>query len=641
MSVPNPAAGLTHHVVIKYSNDTKTIGLMLTEPHRYVRQTYTPFTPSSHEGEATQQDFNITAVWEIANSWHMGTGHIIEKDVEFGGYNFSQGLDLTGTTTIGPCLFTGKRGHLLPPPADTASVIVTTGVQITNFKQFIEFGGKLYGLTSDAAGKIYETSNGTTWTLRETLTAAGTQLFVDGTTLYACQGAANRVRTTTDGTTWADHASVNAHFLAMREEGNMAYITTATLTPAVSGGSGTGPSFRTAVIGLTGTTATSMVYFDGKLWIGKPEGLYTWEQGWIKRVVDTKDHQDTSNFKMLCVHHDVLFYNDLNHLWFTNGKSHTEVTPEDLNGFTNLDCLFPTAGPLLIGARMQSRSYLFMFPGVGDPGLHPLWSDADAARPIVATCATDFTGTTPLIFLCQTTTGTKHLNFNTDWTPLTYHTKGTTQSYIELVEFTAGFRSVKKWLYQVVLNVRDPVATTFAQVWYSIDDGAFTQTTDYAGTAETLTLSSYNKGTFLPVTAVGVKIKLRIYLWTTSSSAAAAISAVTVRGLTMPKKRYSFSFPVLATETVQGLADTIQDSGERIKAALREIGDQLYPFKFQDLEGNWHLVANQTPHPLEAIQEVHSPYGNAALQTRQIVQLNLMEIEELDASGDYEAWAVG
>lgn len=636
MALPGLAAGRTHNLILKYgSAGTSELGLMIAGGlTNYSRQAYPPFAPATRQGEATQRDFNITATWELNNSFHMGTGHLIEQQVESQSYSFAQGLDLTGTTTIGPCLFTGQVGRLLPPPADAAAV------STANFKQMIEFLGKTYWLTSDAAGKIYENDGTTTFTLRETLTAAGTQLFTDGATLYACQGASNAVRKTTDGSTWSNH-TFNAHFIAKRDENNTAYITTATLTP---GSDGTGQTYLSPVIGLSGYTATNMVWYDEALIIGKPDGLYLWEQGWVRLLIDLRNNPSSSNFQLMQAHRGLLYFNVRNRLYFISGRDGrpSEVVPDDLNGFSNLDSLFACQfGPLLIGARMQSRAYLFYFDGADNPGLNPLWSDADASRPVVAIGATDLFGSSNRVYFCQTTTGTRYLDFKSNWIPNTYHTKGTTQSYVELTEFTAGFRSVPKWWYEVVLNVADPTSNTKCQVWYSIDDGTFTQTLDDAGSAVTLDLDAYNKAAYFPLNATGVKIKLRIYVWTTNASTVAAITAVTLRGATMVKPRSQISFPVLADNVVRGLTGDINDSGRNILATLRTAATQGYPVKLFDWEGNARLCLFRTPYPLEAISGWKNPHGEMGVETNTVVQVLLVEVDQLDADGSYPAWTAG
>lgn len=637
MTVPTPSAGQSHTVVFRYSNDTKTIGMMIPDMRAYSKQPYVPFAPQTRQGEATQRDFSITSVWEIENDWSGGTGHLIEDTTtETMRYGFSQGRDLSGTTSIGACLFTGQKGRLYPAPAET--MVTVSGTPLTNVKGFIEFNGKWYAGTSDAAGKIYEYNGTTTWTLRETLTNGFSSFFTDGITLFACQGASTAVRKTTDGTTWSNH-TFNAHFMCKREEGNTAYVTTNTLTLLTDG---TGPSFRAASVDLSGTTVTGLVYWAGKLWIGKPESLMTWEQGWFNRVEDCKDCRDTSNFSKMVVHKGLLYYNIKNKLYFTNGDRRTEILPEDINGFTAIDSIFATAGPLLLGLRMQSRSYLMYFAGVDAPGLNPLWSDADGTRPVVACGATDLYGTAPRIFFSQTTTGTGYLDFKQNWVPNTYHTYGTTPAYIELTTFSAGFRSVPKWFYEVVLNIVDQTADTVIQIWYSIDEGAWTQTLDNAGTISTWTAGQANIGSYFPLNARGVNIRIRLYVYTlTGTNAQAAITAVTIRGNVEPKKRVQISFPVSADETVQGENALAQDSGRNIKAAFDEMITSGYPFKFQDYDKSWYLCEFRTPYPLEAITTLKHPQGNRPAEALRRYNVLLTVIDTLDSSGSYNSWTAG
>jgi hypothetical protein len=614
-------------------------GLMLTDLKEFAAQPYSPFAPATRQGDATQRDFNVTSVWEIANGFEYGTGHVLEGQTEETAYNFAQGQDLSGTPTIGPCLFTAQKGKLLPPPAET---VTST---IANFKQFILFNGKLYALTSDAAGKIYE-HNGTTWTLRETLTSAGKQLYTNGVTLWATQGSSNPVRKTTNGTAWSDE-TFNADFIAEREEANLAYIAASgtKMAKLEPGTNGDGPTYRTPNIGWKGTSATSMLWSGNILYIGKPEGLYAWKQGNVTRLLDTSDQFNTANFSKLVVHKNLLYFNIQNRLYFAtlgSGARLTEILPEDQQGFTSIDSLAATFGPLLIGARLQGRSYLFAFDGIDAPGLNPLWSDADGTRPIVACGAADIFGSQQArVYFSQTTTGTVYLDLTQRFTPNTYHTKGTTQSYIDLIEFSAGFRSVPKWFYEIVLNVRNPLPTTFAQIWYSIDGGPWTQTTDETGSAVTLTLDAANKGVYLPLNTTGIKIQVRLYMWTTLNSNAAEITAVTIRGAVMTKRRSQFSFPVKCDQTVRGLTGDIEDSGRNILNALRTAAAQGYPCKLQDPDGNWHLVLFREPYPLEVTHTRIDPNNNQAMEQFKVVQCLLVEVDALDSNGNLNAWSAG
>jgi hypothetical protein len=270
-----------------------------------------------------------------------------------------------------------------------------------------------------------------------------------------------------------------------------------------------------------------------------------------------------------------------------------------------------------------------------------LWSDADASRPVVAIGATDLFGSSNRVYFCQTTTGTKYLDFKSNWIPNTYHTKGTTQSYIQTTQFTGGFRSIKKWFYEVVLNVADPTSNTKCEIWYSIDDAAYAQTLDENGAAVTLSLDAYNKGVYLPLHARGSKIELRIFVWTTNASTVAAITAVTVRGVVMVTPRSQISFPVLATEEVAEEAGTLHDSGRNILAQLRTAATQGYPFKFQDPEGVWRLCLFRSPYPLEVIKGWKSPNGNSPAEFFDVIQVLLVEIDELDSDATYQAWEPG
>jgi hypothetical protein len=111
--------------------------------------------------------------------------------------------------------------------------------------------------------------------------------------------------------------------------------------------------------------------------------------------------------------------------------------------------------------------------------------------------------------------------------------------------------------------------------------------------------------------------------------------------LTVPKDRYQFSFPVLATTQVVGFNERAQDSGRNIQAVFEEIIAQTYPFKYCDIDGTWHLVKFRTPYPLAAITSSRKPDGNANAEQDKTYQVLLVQVDELDSTGAYNAWEAG
>ena len=125
MATFNPSQGKTHQLVLRYGAPGSEIDLGLMLPNRdpklFQMQPYPPFAPAAREGEAGNRDFSFASVWEIHNDFSDGVGHIYEKQVEAGSYEFSQGLDLASQTSLpGPTLFTNKRKVLTCPAANTA-----------------------------------------------------------------------------------------------------------------------------------------------------------------------------------------------------------------------------------------------------------------------------------------------------------------------------------------------------------------------------------------------------------------------------------------------------------------------------------------------------------------------------------------
>jgi hypothetical protein len=840
MAVPQPVAGLTHDLVLASGapgNETLQ-GLMVAGGMKhYSCQPYTPFAPTAREGEATNRDLALPAVWELQQDFSGGVGKFIERKTEDNGYALSHANNClfieptvypnikTGTT-----LYTGLAGCIMPPAA------LSNAGTINNAKQFIQFKTDYYFVTSDLTRKLYKYDPDGDSPTEVTLptspgspadqVGAATQIYTDGASLYIAQGASKTVIQSTDGTIWNPYqvgspaANVSADFLCFRDDGALAYIAGATLTPG-TGAAGTATCTATT-IGASGTIATGMVFYKGALWIGKPEGLFSWYQGKVDKRFDAMEHQSDSNFAKMAVHHELLYFNVKNQLFYTDGDRYVQVFPNDAGGFANISCFFPTSGPLLIGGRLltfasgQTAAYLtqkgeddasigtvpwmnptnvtaddrayttaelaattdvshylkctdfrialptnavpvgikveidtefgyigtftarlviggsivgdtrtapwspsgklrmkprdglpwgqtlggkadrwestvtradvvastfgvaisttgvvgtvriesvkltvfytmldtsleqlYMFWGPDAPGLNPLWSDNDGTHPISAIGATglyDSTGER-IYFCCDDdyySNKIHYLAMSPRYWPASFRTDLDTMytSSIELTEFSAGFRTVPKWWYELELNVRDPLATTFATVEYCVDNGAWRFVEDEQGYSATFTLDDRVVGGYFPLELTGVYISLRIHMWTTDSTSVAKITHVTLRGLTVPKVRYQFAFPANCDHTVPTLTP-MADSGETVRDLIRTAAAQGYPCKLQDPWGKWHLVKFREPSPMDVITDAEKPQNNARQRMYAAVQCVLVEVDELDAYGDLKAWSLG
>lgn len=364
MAVPHPVAGLTHDLVLAAGapgSETKQGIMVKGGLQHYSCQPYTPFAPTAREGEATNRDLALPAVWELQQDWVGGVGKYVERKTEDNGYALAManatvvnGSNTYYNTRTGATPYTGLAGCLMPPPA-----LIDAGTN-NNVKQFIEFGAapntKYYFLDSAANGEVW-VYDGTGVTPSKVNSGAGAglgayvgkQIYTDGSTLYVTRGAGAAVRKTTDGNSWSDH-SFNADFVHMRDDGALAYVAGATLTPGA--GVAGSPTYAATTIGASGTTATGMVFYKGALWIGKPEGLFSWYQDKVDKRFDALEHQSVTNFAKMVVHHDLLYFNVKNQLFYTDGDRYVQIFPNDAGGFADLACIFPTSGPLLLGGKL-------------------------------------------------------------------------------------------------------------------------------------------------------------------------------------------------------------------------------------------------------------------------------------------------
>src|SRR3989304_5664090 len=190
-----PKAKNSHHVVLKYNTPGSPLyqGLMIKQNPggslAYSAESYTQFAPQLRQGDATDSDRAFLSAWEQFKDQSGGMGKVFEEDAEMNTYQYAFGA---------PALFTAQEGHVLPAPA-----VVTVDSARKDIKQFIycpfSGGAKFMALSNTTPGVVYSfDSTGTVMTACSAgLTAAGNQMFFDGTTLFVTQGSANAVRKAT------------------------------------------------------------------------------------------------------------------------------------------------------------------------------------------------------------------------------------------------------------------------------------------------------------------------------------------------------------------------------------------------------------------------------------------------------------
>ncbi len=121
-----PVAGVTHDLVLRYGPPSafQYQGLMLPNAQAKSSEPYNPFAPQTRQGNATNQDFSITSVWEMFNDLSSGTGKLKPSKVESNGFAFAQGNGVG--VNIGPTPYTGYKGRVYP----AANVVATQEVAV-------------------------------------------------------------------------------------------------------------------------------------------------------------------------------------------------------------------------------------------------------------------------------------------------------------------------------------------------------------------------------------------------------------------------------------------------------------------------------------------------------------------------------
>lgn len=123
---------------------------------------------------------------------------------------------------------------------------------------------------------------------------------------------------------------------------------------------------------------TKMVEMNGRLYIGKPEGLYAYDGVQVVRVLDTSRTQNTKNFKYMAVHLGWLYYNVANIIYRYNGATVEKLfqddglnlwdmlsAGDDLYIFATVASLYPYTGFGNISSASYLYPYVLRFDGVG------------------------------------------------------------------------------------------------------------------------------------------------------------------------------------------------------------------------------------------------------------------------------------
>jgi len=514
-----PSAGIDFDAVL----DGR--GLFLV-PGTLRRFSSTNFSPSVRNTDPSYSDFSTIQHW-VKKSWHHGRGALEFEDPL--AYYDSAGVQSKIRNQI---MLSALQ--ILTTKAASASVAVNPLV----WKLFTS-SANLWMAGGGASRDVFQWTNASTIWAAETagLAADPTDMAEFRSNIFVACGEANVMRKKVAGT-WSA-ASDPADYLATF--GNQVLYRADNLneihyTTVANPGSTDwiGPIY----VGDTNTQIRSLLVAEGKLFVGKDDGLYFIQDQRAYQLLDVSWGRDSNNFKSMKYWNGALYFPILDGLYRLIGSSLQAIGPErgaagslelgvlpsdlDQRSFKGLNSgktgrivdLIPTENFLyaVVDGSTSNKSQIISYNGSG-------WNqEVEGAATNKRIQSAFFTGvlassghlSNPRLWYGYDVDAYNIiLPFGTedpyDYTGSTYAASGT----LDEPWYDAGLANVYKEWHWVFVYSEGLTSTEVDQISYEVDDlGAFQNLVDSSGAAYAFTSSPYQL-IKLPANTIGKKIRIR------------------------------------------------------------------------------------------------------------------------------------
>lgn len=592
MSIPIPQAGINCDALLDEQ------GLHFV-PNTLRRFDIVPFSPKTRTTNPRYGDFSLANYW-VLESWHHGRG-APEWEDPFAFYD-SSAVDsrIRGQLTLDPL-------QLLTTKADAASV----GGNPVCFRLFTT-AASLFLATGGASRDVFawDNTNGDWDPETSGIAADPTDMLEYQGIIYVATGEANNMRKRTAGV-WADGV-VPADFLA--QFGNMVlyradnineiYWTVAAVPGATDWN---GPIY----VGDTNTQIRSLAVGDGKLYVGKDDGLYYIQDQRAYQLLDMSFARDPNNFKNMKWWQGALYFPILNGLFRLIGSTLQAVGPNlgaagavELGIGSNINQgtlkslasgkrgrivdLTPTDNFLyaVIDAGTTGFSGTSQIVAYNGTGWHQIIEGAASGTRIRAAFFTGSLATTGQLTNPRLWFGYGNDPYNIilplgtedpfEYSAETYAASGTLDS----PSFDAGLANIFKEWVSIQVYSEGLTADETLQISYTLDDMGIGETNgqirqnliDSDGTAYAFTVSPYQK-IRLPANTIAKKLQLRLSLARGGTTTLTPkIKKVVVEYMTRPDTRYGWQCILRAGKDIKNSYDNMvvkRDAAEWMQLLMR------------------------------------------------------------------------
>ena len=563
--------GETHSVSLTVSGTE--YGFMLRSWPGYRKLDVSDFSPRVSSGSLGYRDLSLWQVW-AQDSWHHGMGKPYATD-EAGYHKTGHGVDTrhNGIATLATKVTSSETGKTV--------------------NKFLDFDGYTYaGLAANGGVRKYDDG----WAATSQTTGTVLDMISTGDYLVATMDGGQTRKMGTDGT-WSDAGLSTADdfrqlclhggaLWASEDGANVLHFATET---DLSDLEGTGDT-EEIVVGPGSVPIVNMVSYMGVLYVARQDGLWIVDDtNAAYSQMDFRPESHSSNFASMCVWHGHLYFTVRNCIYRYTGSTLLDVTPPryetvyPYRSWGSFKSLTPRGRFLYVTARNTEDDYeehLMAYDGVGwhnlldivdtpysmnTMGLSPnndyLWLNYSGASAVTAYI--------PLQSLSDLPYGS-------------FETSG--NHYLYSSTHDAGFVDVDKAYSDLRVRTNNCSATQTVDVYYSIDDGAWTS-------LGTVNESPYQALTF-DIDVYGKKIALRFNLATADSEQTPVLEATALKYLLRPDTIWGWQLPLRAADDERDLTghrERTFTAKEKL-AALEAARDSKTVCTFTDPWGADHYV---------------------------------------------------
>lgn len=339
-------------------------------------------------------------------------------------------------------------------------------------------------------------------------------------------------------------------------------------------------------VGDANVTINKMKVFNHRVYIGKPDGLFAYDNSIISPILDYSNYIDSTNFLALETYGGYLWFSIRNDLYRYNG-----AVVERVQRFpASISTMTVAVGQLYIGlSSLAGEADVYRYT---DTGFELVQSYADlGVNGLTYVGATDTTGSTiDYLVIVTPKSGQTYYNFNVV-TPFTGSgaAKNTT-AFMETPEMDGDFPRIDKFLRSISVQTVNMTANDTIKVEYRVHDGQAWGAYQNLGNITTATgpkLSLFDQPTF---TTTFRRIQFKFTLTRDAATVNWGIRHWSAEYYLSPPYRHEWQLTLLAMgqaapnqlQLNDGSLETV--TAERLRESVYQARASVAPVGFEDID---------------------------------------------------------